>query len=420
MESAPLQTGCEQFMLPDPMLEEDLVGRLCVDARLGSAATCVALLLLAGCGENAPPTPPPVPVVVAPVAQREVKVWKEFIGTTEGHIDAEIRAQVSGYLLSRDYREGTLVKTGDVLFQIDARPFRATLEQARGDLERARAQRAKADQDVARFTPLARDGAVSQQELDNAIQAARAGRANVDSAQAVVDKAQVDLDFTRIISPIDGIAGVANAQVGDLVGPGAGKPLTTVSQVDPIQVATPISEREYLRFAQQIRATLESGPTTNQYPLELLLADGSIHPHPGRVSVTGREVDPSTGTIMLKSEFPNPDLTVRPGQYARVRAAVETLPGATVVPQRAVTELQGTQQVAVVGADDVVEMRVVQAGPQDGSDIVILKGVAAGERVVIEGIQKVRNGAKVVPQSAVAAPAAVPAAAPAAAPAPKG
>jgi membrane fusion protein (multidrug efflux system) len=246
----------------------------------------------------------------------------------------------------------------------------------------------------------------------------------------VVDKAQVDLDFTRIMSPIDGIAGVANAQVGDLVGSGASESLTTVSQVDPIQVATPISEREYLRFAQQIRATLEEGPTTNQYPLRLVLADGSVHPQPGRVSVTGREVDPSTGTIMLKSEFPNPDFTVRPGQYARVRAAVETLPAAVVVPQRAVTELQGTQQVAVVGADGVVEMRVVQAGPQDGSDIVIEKGVAAGERVVVEGIQKVRNGAKVAPQSAVAAPAApgaeaaapapaAPAAAPAA-PAPKG
>jgi membrane fusion protein (multidrug efflux system) len=410
-------------MLPGPSREEDSVGRLVADLGSGRAVVYLALLALSACGSDAPPAPPPVPVVVAPVAQREVKVLKEFIGTTEGHIDAEIRAQVSGYLLSRDYREGTLVKTGDVLFRIDARPFRATLDQARGDLERARAQRAKAEQDVARFTPLARDGAVSQQELDNAIQAARAGRAAVESAQAMVDKAAVDLDFTRITSPIDGIAGVANAQVGDLVGPGASKPLTTVSQVDPIQVATPISEREYLRFAQQIRATLEEGPTTNQYPLRLVLADGSVHPHPGRVSVTGREVDPSTGTIMLKSEFPNPDFTVRPGQYARVRAAVETLPAAVVVPQRAVTELQGTQQVAVVGADDVVQLRVVEVGPQDGSDIVIVKGLAAGERVVVEGIQKVRNGVKVAPQSAVAAPTgpgSAPAAPAPAAPAPKG
>jgi membrane fusion protein (multidrug efflux system) len=410
-------------MMPGPPLEEDPVGRLRVDPQPGIAAVCLALLALAACGPGAAPAPPPVPVVVAPVVQREVKVMKEFIGTTEGYIDAEIRAQVSGYLLSRDYREGTLVTTGDVLFRIDARSFRATLEQARGDLERARAQRAKADQDVARFTPLARDGAVSQQELDNAIQAARAGRAAVESAQAVVDKALVDLDFTRIVSPIDGIAGVANAQVGDLVGPGAGRPLTTVSQVDPIRIATPISEREYLRFAQQISATLTEGPATSRYTLQLVLADGSVHPHMGRVSVTGREVDPSTGTIMFKSEFPNPELTVRPGQYARVRAALETLPAAVVVPQRAVMELQGTQQVAVVGADDVVQLRVVQVGPQDGSDIVIEKGVAAGERVVIEGIQKVRNGAKVAPQAAVAAPAgtpAAPAAEPAAAPAPKG
>ncbi len=362
------------------------------------------LAVLCGCGPSAPPAPPAIPVVVAPVAQRDVRVIREFVGTTEGNVDAEIRAQVSGYLISRDFREGTLVKRGDPLFTIDARPFRASLDQARSELERARAARSKAEQDVARFTPLARDGAVSQQELDNATQAARAGRASVEAAQAMVDQAQIELGFTRIASPIGGIVGVANVQIGDLVGPTVPKPLTTVSQVDPIRVATPISEREYIHFAERIRETLEQGPNNPDLTLDLVLADGSVHPHRGRLVVTGREVDPNTGTILLKSEFPNPDLTVRPGQYARVRAATQVLSGALVVPHRAVTEMQGTHQVAVVGAGDVVEMRVVETGPQDGSDLVIAKGLAAGERVVVEGIQKVRNGAVVAPQSSVAAP----------------
>jgi membrane fusion protein (multidrug efflux system) len=381
---------------------------------VGLAAAVVGIAF-AGCGPSAPSEPPPVPVVAAAVSQRDVRVVNEFIGTTEGNIDAEIRAQVSGYLLSRDYREGTLVKQGDMLFRIDARPFQAALDQARGDLERARAAQAKADQDVARFTPLARDGAVSQQELDNAVQSARAGRALVEAAQAVVDKATVDLGFTQIASPIGGIAGVANAQIGDLVGPTSPKPLTTVSQLDPIRVATPISEREYMRFAERIRETIEGRGARAPATLELVLADGSVHPHPGRVVVANREVDPRTGTLLIKSEFPNPDLSVRPGQYARVRAIVDTLSGAVVVPQRAVTELQGTHQVAVVGADDVVQMRVVEPGPQDGSDIVIAKGLSAGERIVVEGIQKVRNGSKVAPQepAAVGAPPAAPAAAPA-------
>jgi membrane fusion protein (multidrug efflux system) len=351
-----------------------------------------------------------VPVVVAPVAQRDVRVVREFVGTTEGNVDAEIRAQVSGYLVSRDYREGTLVKKGDPLFTIDSRPFRASLEGARSELERARAARAKADQDVARFTPLAKTGAVSQEELDNAIQSARAGRASVEAAQAKVEQARIEVGFTKITSPIDGIVGVAKAQVGDLVGPTSATPLTTVSQVDPIRVSTPISERDYLTFADRIRASLEPGTETRpgEFPLELVLADGSVHPHKGRVAVTGREVDPSTGTIELKTEFPNPGLTVRPGQYARVRAATRVIPNALVVPQRAVTEMQGTHQVAVVGADDVVQMRVVETGPQDGSDLVIASGLAPGERVVVEGIQKVRNGAKVAPQSNVASPGASP------------
>jgi membrane fusion protein (multidrug efflux system) len=365
----------------------------------------LGVLLVVGCKPDEPPAVA-ASVVVEPVGQRDVRVIREFIGTTEGQVDAEIRPQVSGYLISRDYREGTLVKASEPLFRIDPRPFRATLDQARGELERSRAALAKAEQDVARFTPLAREGAVSQQELDTAVQAARAGRAAVDAAKAVVERADVDLGFTRITSPIAGLAGVANVQIGDLVDPKSPNPLTTVSQIDPIRVATPVSERDYLRVAPRISANLEGGPRAGGVQLELILADGSVHPHPGRLAVVGREVDPKTGTIMLKSEFPNPELVVRPGQYARVRVATEVLKDALVLPQRAVAEMQGVHQVAVVGDDDVVEMRVVKLGPEDGSDVVIREGLAPDQRVVVDGLQKVRNGAKVAPQPPVAAPGA--------------
>jgi membrane fusion protein, multidrug efflux system len=371
--------------------------------RWGQMVVGVALIL-EGCRRIESPSELPA-VVVEAIAQREVRVLREFIGTTEGEIDAEVRPQVSGYLLSRAFREGTLVKLSQPLFEIDARPFRASLDQARGELARAGAALAKAQQDVTRFTPLAQEGAVSQQELDNAVQASRAAQAAVEAARAVVEKARVELGFTRILSPIDGLVGVSNVQIGDLVDPTSAKPLTTVSKIDPILVATPISERDYLRMAARVRASLEEGPRAEGGPqLELVLADGSVHPHAGQVVVVGREVDPTTGTILLKSAYANPDLTVRPGQYARVRVAIEVLQRALVVPQRAVTEMQGTHQVAVIGADDVIEMRVVQLGPPDGSDVVILSGLALNERVVVEGIQKVRNGTKVAPRASVAVP----------------
>ena len=360
---------------------------------------CVALLLCVACGEAAPPPTAPIEVVVAPVVQRDVPVTSEWIGTTEGTVDAEIRAQVSGYLISRDYQEGRLVGSGDLLFRIDPRPFQASLEQARGDLGRAQAALGKARLDVERYTPLVAEGAVSRQELDNSLQARRAGEAAVQTARAAVEKAQLDLSFTEIRSPIDGIAGVAVAQLGNLVGPGDPKPLTTVSQVDPIRVSAPISEREYLTLARRL-GDLAEGREERGSTLELILADGSVHPERGRAIVAGREVDPRTGTILFKGEFPNPGNLLRPGQYARVRAVTEVKQGALLVPQRAVSELQGVQQVAVVGPDDKVSMRVVQTGVRDGSLQVIEKGLAPGDRVVVEGLQKVRDGSVVAPQPA--------------------
>jgi len=364
-----------------------------------------AALVCAGCGEGTPAAPPPVDVVVADVVQRDVPITSEWIGTTQGLVDAEIRAQVSGYLMSRNYKEGSLVAQGDLLFVIDPRPYRAALENARGQLGRAHAALTKAEQDVARYTPLVKEGAVSQQELDNAIQARNAGRAAVQSAQADLDKAQLDLGFTEIRSPIAGIAGIAEAQVGDLVGPSRSEPLTVVSQMDPIQVVFSVSEREYLEYRHAHAVPKEGRPVV---PLSLVLSDGSLYPHPGFSTVTGRAVDPKTGTIVLKGEFPNPGNMLRPGLYARVRAVLDTRKGALLVPQRAVQELQGTYQVAVVGADDKVEMRVVEPGPREGGFWVIDKGLSAGERVVVEGLQKVRTGVAVNPRPASAPAVAAP------------
>jgi membrane fusion protein (multidrug efflux system) len=371
----------------------------------------LAFLICLACAEEAAPPPAPVDVVVAEVVQKDVPITVEWIGTTEGAVDAEIRAQVSGYLISRDYAEGTEVKEGQLLFQIDPRSYRAALDQARGDLGRAKAALTKSRQDVARYTPLAAEGAVSQQELDNAIQATLANEASVQGAQAAVEKAELDLTFTSIRSPIDGVAGVARAQLGNLVGPNDPEPLTTVSQLDPIRVSFPLSEREYLRFSAAIREAVATGGKGREGRLELILADGSSWPHRGRAVPAAAGVDPSTGTILIRGEFANPDHILRTGQYARVRAVAEVREGALVVPQRAVSELQGVFQVAVVGSDNKVAMRVVQPGPRHESDQVIEKGLQAGERVVAEGLQKVRDGALVNPRTAsevAPAPAAAP------------
>jgi len=352
------------------------------------------------CGEPPPATPAPVEVVVAPVVQRDVAVTSEWIGTTEGAVDAEIRAQVSGYLVAREYEEGTIVREGEVMFRIDPRLTRAALEQARGDVGRAEAMLGKANLDVERFTPLVAEGAVSRQELDNAIQLQRSAQAQLQMARAAREKAEIDLDFTEIRSPTDGIAGVAQAQLGDLVGPSDPNPLTRVSKVDPIRVSFPISEREYLRFASVFRSAAEGREGAREGGLELVLADGSVWPHRGRGVPASAGVDPATGTLLVRGEFSNPDNVLRPGQYARVRAVTETKAAALLVPQRAIAETQGVFQVAVVGPDDRVELRVVEPGVRDGGMQVIEKGLAAGERVVVEGIQKVRTGTVVKPKAA--------------------
>jgi membrane fusion protein (multidrug efflux system) len=365
-------------------------------------AIAAPLLALTACKESAPPAPPP-DVVVADVVQKDVPIYLEWVGTIDGNINAQIRARVNGYLKERSYTEGTVVKKGDVLFRIDARPYQAALDQARGELGRANAALTKTKQDVARYTPLAKQGAVSQQELDNAVQGNRAAKAAYDSAAAAVQQAQLDLDWTRITSPIDGIAGISVAQVGDLIS--ASSVLTTVSQLDPVKVSIPISEQEYLRFASR----LGEDPATRKATVELILADGSHYPEKGTVSVANREVDVQTGTMMIVNLFPNPKNLLRPGQYAKVRAATETKLGAVVVPQRSVQELQGTYSVAVIDADNKVSMRGVKAGARADNLWVIDEGLKPGERVIVEGVQKVRDGLIVNPVTDTAVSAAPPA-----------
>ncbi len=348
------------------------------------------LLVAFGCKQPAPPAPPPPVVLVTDVFQKDVPITAEWVGTTVGFVNAKVMPRVQGYLLKQHYEDGAHVTAGQLLFEIDDRSYKASLDQALGELARERANLRKNQQDVARYTPLAAQGAVSKRELDDAVQAARAGEAQVQAAEAAVANARLELDWTKIHSPIDGIAGIAPVQVGDLVTPAT--VLTTISQVDPMKVAFPITEREYLRFADKITEHEKNGRAADEPDLQLLLADGTTYPRRGQFHVANREIDRETGTILVQAVFPNPDGVLRPGLYTRVRAATETLPGALLVPESAVEETQGTYQVAVVGADDKVALRTVKTGPHVGGLWVVDDGLAPGEHVVTQGLQKVKDG----------------------------
>jgi RND family efflux transporter MFP subunit len=358
-----------------------------------------------GCGGSAQSqsqTGPPPGVQVVTVQQKDVSLDSEWIATLDGYVNAQIQSHVSGYLVRQDYREGSTVSKGQVLFEIDPRPFQATLDQAQGQLTQAeaqviqaQAQLSKATQDVNRDTPLAEAKAIAQSEFDDDVQAKAGASAGVAAAQAAVaaakasvEQAQLNLSFTKITSLVDGVAGIAQAQIGDLVA--TTTVLTSVSQVDPIKVYFPMSEQDYLR-AQKISAT---GKDRQELPL-----DGSVYPYKGKVLWTDRQIDPSTGTIRVAAAFPNSGNVLRPGQYGRVRAATEVRQKALLVPQAAVTELQGSFQVAVVGSDNKVRIQPVQVGAQVGSDSIITQGVSAGERVMVGGMQYARQGASVTPEA---------------------
>jgi membrane fusion protein (multidrug efflux system) len=360
----------------------------------------IALALVLGCGgkgEKKDPAapPPPAAVIVTPVVQRDVPVTKEWIGTTDGNVNAEIRPKVDGYLLRRNYAEGSFVRQGQLLFEIDPRQSQAQLQQSQADLEQAQANLAKAHQDVVRFQPLVAQKAISQQELDNAVSAERAAKAAMDAREAAVHEARLTSNWARVTSPISGIAGVAQQQVGNLVSPTT--VLTTVSQCDPIRVQYPLSEQEYLHVQESLQKNPAAAKEDN---LELILVDGSVFPHKGHVLFAGRQVDVRTGTISMVALFPNPGNVLRPGQFAKVRVVTEVKKGAILVPQRAVNELQTGYQVAVVGSDDKAEIRTVQAGERVGTMWVIDSGLQPGDRVVVEGFSRVKSGAKVNPKEA--------------------
>ena len=372
----------------------------------------LALLLAAGCGKEQKAAPPPPPTVeVSEVVRKDVPVYSEWVGTTDGLVNATIQAQVTGYLVKQNYREGELVKKGQVLFEIDPRTFQAAVDAAKGSLAQAEARWETAKANLQRVRPLAAKNAVSQKDLDDNIGAELSTRASVESAKAQLDTAQLNLGFTRIASPVDGIAGIAKAQIGNLVGPGQIQELTAVSTVDPIKAYIAISEQEYMKFRRKQGAKTAEN-SAEAIPLELILADGTVYPHKGRVALADRQVDVKTGTMRIGALFPNPGNLLRPGQYGTVRATMETKKGALLVPQRAVTEVQGKFLVAVVGADNAVELRPVTPAERVGSLWVIDKGVNAGERVVVEGVQKVKTGVRVNPTQAAAEGEAKPATAP--------
>ena len=363
-----------------------------VSSIIGSILAAASPLLLAACQNTRAATPPPPPpdVTVAEVVKKDVPIASEWIATLDGYVNAQVRPQVSGYLVKRNYREGSAVRAGDVLFEIDPRPFEAALAQAKAQLAQAQAQLGRTERDVERDTPLAREKAIAQSQMDNDIQANLAAQATVESARALILTAQLNVGFTKVTSLVDGVAAIATAQIGDLVGPTT--LLTTVSQISPIKAYFPVSEQEYLRMAGPLNDGGSGQQAWGKAGLELLLSDGSVYPKKGSFLAADREVDPKTGTIRMSATFPNPGNILRPGQYGRVRATTRTLVDARLVPQRAVSELQGGYQVRVVGSDNRLATRTVTVGDQAGRLIVVSSGLETGERVAIEGAQSLKDG----------------------------
>jgi membrane fusion protein (multidrug efflux system) len=336
-------------------------------------------------------------VEVVSVVQKDVPIYSEWIATLNGYVNAQIQPQVTGYLIKQDYREGSLVHQGDVLFEIDPRPFQAVLDQAKAQLAQAKAQLGTAELNVKRDIPEAEARAIPQSQLDNDTNAELAGKATVQADQASIEQAELNLGFTKVRSLIDGIAGIDQVQVGNLVGPAT--VLTGVSQVDPIKVYFPISGAEYLQIAKRLSpGTVNLLSRASPIPLELILSNGSVYGYKGRVLFADRQVDPQTGTIQIVGAFPNPGNILRPGQTGRVRAVAALRRGAALVPQRAVTELQGSYQVAVVGADNKISIRTVEVGERSGTMWIINQGLKPGERIVAEGTGRVRDGMVVTPK----------------------
>ena len=369
--------------------------------------SAAGLLLLAACEkkQSGPPKAAPTQVSVATVEQRDVEIYGDWVATLDGYVNAQIQPQVSGYLIKQDYQEGSVVHVGDVLFEIDPRPFQATLDQTEGQLAQAQAQLGLADINVKRDSPLVKARAVAQSQLDNDVQQQAAQHASVSTAQANVEQAQLNLGFTKVRSLVTGIAGRAQTQVGNLVSPST--TLTSVSQVNPIKVYFAISEQEYLALSGRVKAggkadLLRSG---NSVPLQLTLGNGSIYPYKGQIVFVDRQINTQTGTIQVAGSFSNPQNLLRPGQFGRIKAETEVRHDVLLLPQRAVNELQGSYQVAVIAPDNTVQIRTVELGPQIGSDWIITRGIKPNERVATEGVSSLKDGMRVSPQQPAAATA---------------
>jgi membrane fusion protein (multidrug efflux system) len=368
--------------------------------------TLVLGAALIGCKGKPKATPPAPPIVeVAPVTQADVPIYHEWIGVLDGLVNAHIRAQVTGYLQTQNYKEGDPIKKGDLLFEIDPRTFKAALDQAKAVLAQTEARLGKTELDVKRYGPLVKDRAISQEEYDDAVQANLEAQAAVVAAKAQVEQAELNLGFTRISSPIDGVASIANGQIGDLVGPNTGE-LTTVSTVEPIKAYYLVTEQAYINFTKLFATESNRYERLRQLEIELILSDGAVYPLKGRIYAADREISPTTGALRVAALFPNPNYALRPGQFGRIRVKFDLANNALLVPQKAVSELQGSYQVSVVDSDNKVHVQPVRVGERVGTQWIIQEGVHAGQRVIVEGTQKVREGVIVNPTNAPPEPVA--------------
>jgi membrane fusion protein (multidrug efflux system) len=358
------------------------------------AALCACALLPAGCPKKEPPAPPELTVPVAAPVQQNVPVVREWVGMLEGLVNANIVAQVSGYLVSQNYENGALVEKGQLLFQIDPRPFKAALDQAAGQLEEAKARLIRDEANAKRAVDLLAKNVISREQYDDEIQAFEASKAATAAAEAAVEQARLNLEFTSITAPIEGLAGINVAQVGNLIGPSTGT-LTTVTMVDPIKANFYISDYQYLNYIKPYYGDpdkLIAAQDRGGFGLQIVLADGTVYPHPGRLMAVNNVIGQDTGALEIEAQFPNPGNLLRAGQFARVRGVTQWLDNALLVPQRAINDLQGKAQIAVIGSDGKVDLRLVQTGPTYASMQVVTEGLKPGEQVVIEGMQKLRQG----------------------------
>jgi RND family efflux transporter MFP subunit len=362
----------------------------------------LALIWLCGCKAKQKAAPPAPPLVeVSTIIQANIPIYHEWVGVLDGFVNARIRAQVTGYLLSQNYKEGDPIKKGDLLFEIDPRPFQATLDQARGQLAQAEARLGKTALDVKRYAPLVKDKAISQEEYDDAVQANLEANAAVVAAKALVAQAELNLGFTKIISPIEGVASIATGQIGDLVGPNTGE-LTTVSTVDPIKAYFNVTEQAYINFTKLFTTEQDRYERLGKLEIDLILANGEIYPLKGKIYAADRQISPTTGALRVAALFPNPNGALRPGQFGRIRVKFDLANAALLVPQKAVSELQGKFQVAIVDSENKVHIQQVRLGERTGTLWVVQEGLKSADRVIVEGLQKVREGTEVTTTNAPA------------------